>query len=127
MKSRGITHRGYEMNYNAIFRMLTNRKYIGEYKFGDIVLPDAIPAIVSTEIFEKIQTRFKTNKKAPAMHRSEDDYLLTTKLFCGKCGAMMTGEIGTSATKAKYRYYKCNHAKNINAIKKPLKRIGYKI
>ena len=122
MKSRGITHRGYEMNYNAIFRMLTNRKYIGEYKFGDVVLPDAIPAIVTPEIFEKIQTRFKTNKKAPAMHRSKDDYLLTTKLFCGKCGAMMTGEIGTSATKAKYRYYKCNHAKKHKCDKKAVKK-----
>ena len=65
----------------------------------------------------------KHNKKAPAMHRSEDDYLLTTRLFCGKCGAMMVGEIGTSHTQSKYRYYKCNQAKKHKCDKKAVKRL----
>lgn len=49
----------------------------------------------------------KENKKAPARHKAEDDYLLTTKLFCGKCQSMMVGESGTSHTKDVHRYYKC--------------------
>ena len=56
------------------------------------------------------------------MHRSEDDYLLTTHLFCGKCGAMMTGEIGTSHTETKYRYYKCNQAKKKKCDKKTVRK-----
>ena len=56
------------------------------------------------------------------MHRSEDDYLLTTRLFCGKCGAMMVGEIGTSHTQSKYRYYKCNQAKKHKCDKKAVKK-----
>ncbi len=36
---------------------------------------------------------------------------MTTKLFCGKCGSMMAGESGTSATAKVYHYYKCNNAK----------------
>lgn len=122
MNARGIKNRGYEMNYNSVFRILTNRKYIGEYKFGDIILPDAMPAIIDVDTFNEVQKRLKNNKKAPAMHRSEDDYLLTTKIFCGKCGAMMTGEIGTSHTQAKYRYYKCNHAKKRKCDKKAVKK-----
>ena len=51
------------------------------------------------------------NKKAPSRHKAEDDYILTTKLFCGKCGSMMAGESGTSATTKIYHYYKCNNAK----------------
>ena len=90
LRERGVKNRGYELNYNAIFRILTNRKYIGEYKFGETVMPDAIPAIIDKQTFNAVQQRMARNKKAPAMHRSEDDYLLTTKLFCGKCGAMMT-------------------------------------
>ncbi len=43
----------------------------------------------------------KKNKKAPARHKAEDDYLLTTKLFCGTCKAMMVGESGTSGTREK--------------------------
>ena len=103
LNERGIKHKGFAMKYNAVFRILTNRKYIGEYKFGDIVIPNAIPAII-------------------AMHRSEDDYLLTTKLFCGKCGAMMTGVIGTSHTSRQYRYYKCNHAKQGMCDKKSVRK-----
>lgn len=35
---------------------------------------------------------------------------------------MMTGEIGTSHTQAKYRYYKCNHAKKRKCDKKAVKK-----
>ena len=122
MKSRGVKNQGNFMNYNAIFRILTNRKYIGEYKFGDILVPNAFPAIIDEGLFNAVQDRMKRNKKAPAMHRSEDDYLLTTHLFCGKCGAMMTGEIGTSHTETKYRYYKCNQAKKKKCDKKTVRK-----
>lgn len=77
-------------------RMLHNRKYIGEYKYRDIVQPNGIPAIVPEELFERVQERMAQNKKAPAKHKAEDEYLLTTKLYCGKCGCFMVGESGTS-------------------------------
>ena len=47
------------------------------------------------------------NKKAPARHKAEDDYLLTTKLFCGYCGAYMCGESGKSRNGTIHHYYKC--------------------
>ncbi|MBQ7095574.1 MAG: zinc ribbon domain-containing protein, partial [Clostridia bacterium] len=51
--------------------------------------------------------------KAPAKHKAEDEYLLTTKLFCGKCQCLMVGESGTSHMKKKvHRYYKCVSVKN---------------
>ena len=46
------------------------------------------------------------NKRAPACGKADEEYLLTTKLFCGKCGALMFGESGTSATGRTYYYYK---------------------
>ncbi len=87
--------------------MLHNRKYIGEYQFRDIVIPNGVPAIVSQELFDRVQERMAANKKAPAKHKAEDEYLLTTKLFCGKCKSMMAGESGTSRNETTYRYYKC--------------------
>lgn len=37
---------------------------------------------------------------------------MTTKLFCGTCGAMMVGESGTSSSKGrKYHYYRCVNTK----------------
>ena len=41
--------------------------------------------------------RFEQNKIAHGRPAKEDvSYLLTTKLFCGKCGTLMGGESGTS-------------------------------
>ena len=44
-------------------------------------------------------------------HKAEDTYLLTTKLYCGKCGALTFGESGVSHTGKIYTYYKCAAAK----------------
>ena len=110
--SRGVhTKRGKPITINAITSMLHNRKYIGEYRFKDIVIPNGIPAIISEELFDRVQTRMSTNKKAPAKHKAEDEYLLTTKLYCGKCKCLMAGESGTNRNKTKYRYYKCPSVK----------------
>ena len=97
--------------YNNVRRMLSNRKYIGEYRFKDIVIEGAIPAIIDKDLFEKVQKRLAVNTRAPAIHKAKDEYLLTTKLFCGKCKAMMFGESGTGKKGTTYRYYKCATAK----------------
>ncbi len=102
------TKRGGKISVNSVTRMLHNSKYIGEYKYRDIVQPGGIPAIVPKELFDRVQERMVANKKAPAKHKAEDEYLLTTKLFCGKCHCLMVGESGTSHIKKKvHRYYKC--------------------
>lgn len=111
------------LSYNTVRRILSNRKYIGEYKFKDIVVPNGVPVIVEQELFDKVQRRLEQNKKAPAKHKAEDDYLLTTKLFCGKCKAMMIGECGTSHTEKTYRYYKCvNQKRKHTCDKKTVKK-----
>ena len=46
--------------------MLKNRRYIGELKFRDVVVPDAIPPIVPLELFEDVQEKIaKTRKRLP--------------------------------------------------------------
>ncbi|WP_242955988.1 recombinase family protein [Faecalibacterium sp. An58] len=103
--------RGGSMTYNTVQHMLNNRRYIGELKYRDILIADAIPPLVSAELFQEVQEKMAKNKKAPARRKAEDDYLLTTKLFCGHCGALMFGESGTSRTGDVHRYYKCAAAK----------------
>ena len=103
---------GGKISIDSVARMLHNRRYIGEFKYRDIVHPNGIPAIVPQELFDRVQERMVTNKKAPAKHKAEDEYLLTTKLICGKCDCFMVGESGTSKTSTKYRYYKCASVKN---------------
>ena len=73
---------GKEFTYTMLDRILHNRKYIGEYSFKDVVIPDGIPAIVPKDLFDRVQERLAKNKKAPARKKAEEEYLLTTKLFC---------------------------------------------
>ncbi|MGY6280940.1 recombinase family protein [Faecalibacterium prausnitzii] len=112
------TNRNQKFTYNSVQTLLTNKRYIGENHFKDIVMPDSIPAIVDKDLFEEVQLKIKKNSRAPARHKAEDDYLLTTKLFCGMCGAMMFGECGTGRNKVVHHYYKCATAKRFKTCKK---------
>jgi len=87
-------------------------------------VPDGIPAIVPQDLFDRVQEKLAKNKKAPARHKAEDDYLLTTKLFCGYCGAYLCGESGTSRTGKVHHYYKCVSVKKkrTECHKKPVRK-----
>ncbi|PWL91747.1 MAG: recombinase family protein [Clostridiales bacterium] len=116
--------RNQPMTYNSVEHMLENRRYIGEFRYRDTVVPDGIPVIVPQDMFDRVQEKLAQNKKAPARHKAEEDYLLTTKLFCGYCGAYLCGESGTSHTNKVHRYYKCVSVKKrrANCKKKPGKK-----
>ena len=124
MNAMGIrSGRGNLITVNGVTRMLHNRKYIGEYCFQDVVIPNGVPAIVPQELFDRVQERMASNHKAPAKHKAEDEYLLTTKLFCGQCQRMMVGESGTSRTGQTHRYYKCiGVKKHLGCDKKSVKK-----
>lgn len=106
------------LGYNTLRRILSNRKYIGEYRFKDIIIENGIPAIIDKDLFEKVQKRIAMNTRAPAIHKAENEYLLTTKLFCGKCKAMMVGDSGTGKKGTTYHYYKCVNAKRTHTCDK---------
>ncbi len=103
--------RGTPISKASINKMLRNEKYIGLYALDDVVNKDAIPPIISDELFNRVQLRLQSNTKAPAKHKAKVDYLLTPKIFCGKCGRTMIGESGTSQQNITHRYYKCSGAK----------------
>ena len=69
LNEQGVRNtRGQEMTYNSIQHMLNNRRYIGEFKYRDVVVPDGIPAIVPPDLFDRVQDKLAKNKKAPARH-----------------------------------------------------------
>lgn len=113
---------GAPFNKNSLRHLLKNKKYIGTYCYNGVEIPDAIPRIVSDEVFNAVQERLSVNKKAPARTKAISEYLLTTKLFCGHCGEMMTGTSGKSHTGTVYFYYKCNNAKKKACDKKAVKK-----
>ena len=118
---------GKPFTHNSLRKMLHNEAYIGTYRFGDIVLPDAIPAIVTQELFETVQKRFELNKRNASQQKTVPEdaprYWLTGKLYCGYCKNTMQGVSGTSRHGTKHYYYYCiEHRKRHNCKKKPVKK-----
>lgn len=102
------TSKGQAFNKNSISRILTNEKYIGTYRHGDIVIENGIPAIVDKEIFEKVQSMYKKNYTTRARGKADVEYLLTGKIFCGHCKKHMYGISGTGKSGKKHYYYVCS-------------------
>lgn len=112
------TSRGKNFVYDSIQPILHNAKYIGRYEFADVIIDNAVPAIVDKETFEKVQKRLQRNRRAPATAKSDVRFYLTGKLFCGKCGENMVGDSGTSGNGETYYYYSCISKKRKNGCTK---------
>lgn len=123
LNNKGLKNaNGRDFTINNISKILTNRRYIGNYINKDVVIENGIPAIVPNDGFDKVQEMIAVNKRAPSRHKAVDDYLLTTKLYCGKCKSFMVGESG-NARGRRYSYYKCvNTKRNKTCDKKAVKK-----
>lgn len=114
--------RGGEFTVNSLHRLLKNEKYTGVYIFHDIRNEGGMPALTDRATFDKVQEMLKVNRRAPARVWSKTEYLLTDKLFCGHCGAMMVGESGHGRNGTKHSYYTCwNRKKKKSCSKKPVR------
>ena len=124
LNSAGIkSPRGKMFSYNSLHRVLTQQMYVGIYERFGKVLNGAVPRIIDDATYAKVQQRVQHNKRCPASAKSNVDFLLTGKLFCGKCGNNMAGDSGTSKTGSKHYYYSCvekkrRHGCTKKAVKK---------
>ena len=125
LNARGLrTKKGNPFTKNSLHRMLKNKKYIGTYEYnGEVCIENAVPPIVDVETFNKVQELLKYNQAAAAHKKAKVDYLLTEKLFCGKCGTMMVGVCGTSKTGVKHHYYMCTKQKKKECTKKAVRQL----
>ena len=107
---------------SSLATLLHNEKYIGVYIYGDIRIEDGMPALVDHDTFDRVQELMKINRRAPSHTWTHAEYILTDKLFCGKCGSPMVGESGFSHTGAKHSYYSCvGKRKKKTCDKKPVR------
>ncbi|WP_431798942.1 recombinase family protein [Halobacillus andaensis] len=139
-----VTKKGNNFDGNAVLRIIKNEKYKGQivlkkHTYTDITgshkrvkLPqnehikheDAIPKIVSVEMFDKAQEIMeqrlrKTKGGTKGIKLPENDFY--KKIFCGKCGA---DYIRTSANKIRYGekvreyFYMCRNRKDKKQVTK---------
>ena len=88
--------------------ILNNERYVGVYLYKDMRIEGGVPAIVSREVYDAVQEVRKMRNPFTGRHRSNNDFLLTGKLFCGKCLSPMVGISGKGRHGDVHYYYSCN-------------------
>ena len=105
-----VGQRGGAVSKSVVHRMLRNRRYLGEFEVQGV--PLEVEPLVDAELFETVQGMLCTSRnKKNAAGRAKVMYLLSCKCFCAYCGAMLSGESGTSKSGKIYNYYKCGAKK----------------
>lgn len=88
---------GIHFSYNSISRMLAKRQYTGMYR--DV--KDYYPAIISEEIFNKVQLLAKRNVRV----NTGRIFIFSGIVKCACCGGSYGGVMGSS--NHLYKYYRC--------------------
>lgn len=115
LNSRGLrTAQGKPFNKNSINRIIKNRKYIGEYRYHDIVVEGGMPAIISKGTFNLAQAEMERRRTRKAPKSPKAEYLLAGRLFCGHCKGPMQGVSGTGKSGNKWYYYYCGNTRGKN-------------
>ncbi len=136
-----LTVKGEKFGKTTIKSILENEKYAGTYYWNKrsgkdfrgkrnsnklkedyYRNPGGIPAIVSKELFNKVQERLRDNKNKIRNHNGKNFYPLNGKIFCSKCGQPLKGKVQYSRTNKnnepvrQYQFScKCPKTKTVNA------------
>lgn len=101
-----LTNKGIFMKNGSIYRILTNKHYLGEFEMYGIKVQ--VPPIITEEMWEMSSEMMEKPKS-----RAKIDYQFSGKMVCSECGATFTGSCGTSKSGKMHAYYvcKCKHIK----------------
>lgn len=114
-EKRGIKSKmGKPFGKNSFNAILKNEKYMGRYVYypigtyrekisEPIIIEDAIPAIIDKKTFMEVQ-RIMESRKNTGRTIAVEPYLLSGILFCGECGAPMSGHRSKKSERITYAY-----------------------
>jgi len=119
---RWITRKGHErggkpFNKNSLYKLLTNRIYLGKITYKDEVHEGEHVAIVDADLFERVQRLLKRNGRSGAPYvRNRFGAVLKGLVRCVpcECGMVPTHSTRTTASGGcrRYRYYVCQNAQS---------------
>jgi site-specific DNA recombinase len=108
LNDQGLKTRvGKSWSQHTVEIILTNRIYLGEKRFRDIVVTDAHEPIINAGQFDLAQ-RILGKRSAEIGQRAANpsDYILTGLIRCPQCGRRYVGTAAQGRYKV-YRYYTC--------------------
>ena len=112
--ARSLNDRGLKTAYGkpwgkgSFLGIIRNERYTGTYLFKDIRIEGGMPQIITREVYDAVQEIRKERNAFAGRHRSNNDFLLTGKLFCGHCLSPMVGISGKGRHGDVHYYYSCN-------------------
>lgn len=112
------TGAGQKWTRSSFSTIIRNERYLGIYIYGDVRIPDGMPRILDDTTFARVQRILEDRGAVKGRRRGVGTYLLTGRLYCGLCGAPMTGRSGTSCHGATYYYYECSRKARHHACTK---------
>lgn len=89
---------------SSVSRMLKDERYIGVYRWRDIVIENGMPAIIAPSVFQAAQRTARKPRKA----NRKIDYPLCGKLFDHETGLPYAGYSVRNHSGKLYRYYAIN-------------------
>lgn len=122
LNEKGILCKGKTWKTNAVSRLLRNEKYTGVARYGEYVFDNIVPQIITEEVFKEAQKELDKHRHKNKAKLVDYKFLLSEKLYCGECGALIHGHTGTSHTGKTYHYYKCKNAVKHECSAKPIKK-----
>ncbi len=94
-------------SHKTVADVLTNRVYLGEVRFRDIVAIDAHAAVIEPATFDLAQHILTERGEMPAKKATaSSDYHLTGKINCPVCSHRYLGTNAHGRSRT-YRYYTC--------------------
>ena len=108
---RILANKGIYMKNGSVYRILTNKHYLGEFEMFDTVV--TAEPIITQEQWDMAEKQWQNKGKNVA----KINYLLSGKMVCSVCGKPLTGTHGTSKSGRKFAYYQCP-SKCIKALPK---------
>lgn len=98
--------KGNRLAKSCIERMLKNIFYTGVFEYEGTIRENAQhPAIISKELYYRVQDRFRDSNKT---RKHDIDFAYTGLINCGHCGCQLTAELKKDRRgNPKYIYYHC--------------------
>lgn len=116
LHARGlVATNGGRLGAAYLCRLLQNPFYAGFVRRNGIRFLGKHPALVSEELFARVQEVFRL-KRTGGRPRRKLTFLLSGLLVCPRCAGKMVGEEHRNRYGTLYRYYRCHRCREMRSI-----------